>query len=366
MKTIFIAHNYSEVSFAAMSYHLAHHLAEFGCQVVFISHHPYFPKKKIINKGPGEIVVCSWPTVKRPTSLKDFLWYCKIHAKYKPDVIIGHFVGSNISILGSKLLSFGTVKTFEYYHTLTDQLLTDLKKITLKQKILFFRKKIFYNLFCDVLVCPSELARKDLVSFHGITEGCVVLNPMLDRFKKNKRILLDNIIIISYLGRLDASKGVVDLIKAYKEYKMMVTNSKIILRIAGTGSQELKIKELVNNNSGIEYFGGLEYNSIDDYLNESHFTVIPSKHDAFNVVGIESMMNQTPLLISNTTGLTDYLTDGKECFKFDANVASMVLLFERVESNFNTQEQMSIEARATFLDKFSMDIYCNTFAKLII
>jgi glycosyltransferase involved in cell wall biosynthesis len=366
MKTILIAHNYSEVSFAAMSYHLAHHLAEFGCQVVFISHDPYFPEKKIIKKGAGEIVVCSWPTSKRPTSLKDFLWYCKIHVKYKPDVIIGHFVGSNITILGSKLLSFGRVKTFEYYHTLTDQLLTDLKKVTLKQKILFFRKKVFYNLFCDVLICPSELAKKDLVSFHGIAKGCVVLNPMLDRFKKNKKFLPGNIIVISYLGRLDTSKGVADLIEAYKEYKMMVTNSKIILRIAGTGSQEVKIKELVNNNSGIKYFGGLKYDAIDDYLNESHFTVIPSKFDNLPTVGLESMMNQTPLLISNSTGLADYLTDGKECFKFDSNIASMVLLFERVESNFDAQKQMSRNARTTFLDKFSLGMYCNTFSKLIL
>lgn len=365
MKTIVIAHNYSEVSFAAMSYHLAHHLAESGFQVVFISHHPYFPEKKIIEKGAGEIVVCSWPTAKRPTSLKDFLWYCKIHVKYKPDVIIGHFVGSNITILGSKLLSFGTVKTFDYYHTLTDQLLTDLKKVTLKQKILFFRKKIFYNLFCDVFVCPSELAKKDLALFHGIYKGSVVLNPMVDRFE-NKKALPKNIIILSYLGRLDASKGVIDLIEAYKEYKEKVVNSKLILRIAGTGSQEVKIKELLNNNSGIEYFGGLKYDSIDDYLNESHFTVIPSKFDNLPTVGLESMMNQTPLLISNTTGLADYLIDGKECFKFDSNIASMVLLFGRVESNFDAQEQMSREARATFLDKFSMEIYCNVFSKLIL
>jgi glycosyltransferase involved in cell wall biosynthesis len=365
MKTIVIAHNYSEVSFAAMSYHLAHHLAESGFQVVFISHHPYFPEKKIIKKGAGEIVVCSWPTSKRPTSLKDFLWYCKIHVKYKPDVIIGHFVGSNVTILGSKLLSFGRVKTFEYYHTLTDQLLTDLKKVTLKQKILFFRKKVFYNLFCDVIVCPSELAKKDLDLFHGIHKGSVVLNPMLDRFE-NKKILPKDAIILSYLGRLDTSKGVVDLIEAYKEYKMMVTNSKVILRIAGTGSQELKIKELVNNNSGIEYFGGMKYDSIDDYLNESHFTVIPSKFDNLPTVGLESMMNQTPLLISNTTGLADYLTDGKECFKFDSNIASMVLLFGRVESNFDAQEQMSRNARTAFLDKFSMNMYCDTFSKLIL
>jgi glycosyltransferase involved in cell wall biosynthesis len=365
MKTILIAHNYNETSFAAMSYHLAHHLAGLGHQVVFISHHPYFPEKETVVKGTGEIVVFSWPTAKRPTSLKDFFWYCKVHFKYKPDVVIGHFVGSNNTILGSKLVSFGKVKTFEYYHTLTDQLLTDLKKVTLKQKLLFFRKKVFYSLFCDVIVCPSELAKKDLASFHGITKGYVVLNPVLDRFE-NKKDLPQNTIVISYLGRFDASKGVIDLIEAYKAYKVSAVNSKIILRIAGTGSQDIKIKELVKNDSGIVSLGGLKYSAIDDYLKESHFTIIPSKYDAFNVVGIESLMNQTPLLISNTTGLADYLTDGKECFKFDPNVSSMVSLFDKIENNFNLYEQMSFDARATFLDKFGMETYCTTFSNLIL
>jgi glycosyltransferase involved in cell wall biosynthesis len=112
--------------------------------------------------------------------------------------------------------------------------------------------------------------------------------------------------------------------------------------------------------------GGLKYSAIDDYLKESHFTIIPSKYDAFNVVGIESLMNQTPLLISNTTGLADYLTDGKECFKFDPNVSSMVSLFDKIENNFNLYEQMSFDARATFLDKFGMETYCTTFSNLIL
>ena len=47
MKTIVIAHNYSEISFAAMSYHFAHYFANLGHRVVFISHNPYFSEKQI-------------------------------------------------------------------------------------------------------------------------------------------------------------------------------------------------------------------------------------------------------------------------------------------------------------------------------
>jgi hypothetical protein len=53
MKTIIIAHNYSEESFSAMSYHLAHHLASLGNRVIFISHRPYFSEKRIIKKVNG-------------------------------------------------------------------------------------------------------------------------------------------------------------------------------------------------------------------------------------------------------------------------------------------------------------------------
>ena len=54
MKTILIAHNYSEVSFSAMSYHLAHHLATLGHQVIFVSHQPYFFEDQVVKKKNGK------------------------------------------------------------------------------------------------------------------------------------------------------------------------------------------------------------------------------------------------------------------------------------------------------------------------
>ncbi|MCK8141908.1 glycosyltransferase family 4 protein [Flavobacterium sp. I-SCBP12n] len=365
MKTILISHNFSEISFSSMSYSLAHHLADLGHKVIFISHKPYFSKNLTIKKTEGSIIIYSWPTEKRPTTLKDFFWFSKLYLQYKPDIVIGHFVGSNISVSMSKLLSLGRVNTYVYYHTLSKQLLLDEKKTSLKQKVKFIRKKIFYKFFCDIIVCPSELAKKDLKLFHNVDKAIVLLNPMIDRFE-NKKNIENDFIIISYLGRLDNSKGVVDLIKAYLLYKKEFRHSKIILKIAGTGAQENEIKELSKNNSSIEYFGGISYDKIDDYLNECHFSIIPSKFDAFNVVGVESLMNQTPLLISNEVGLADYLTDGKECFKFDPNIDSMVSLFSRVENNIDYQVSMGFDARKTFLKKFSISTYCNKFSDVLL
>jgi glycosyltransferase involved in cell wall biosynthesis len=365
MKTILIAHNYSENSFATMSYHLANHLADRGNNVIFISHHPYFSNKQILKKEKGQLIIYSWPTQERPTSAKDAIWFAKIYLKYKPEISIGHFVGSNITISLSKILSLGKTKTFEYYHSLSNQIIEDLQKITFKQRFFFNRKKIFYKLFCDMIICPSQIAKNDLQLFFGVKKGLVILNPMMDRFE-SKILISNDSIVISYLGRLDPSKGVIDLIQAFEKYKKMTTNSKLILNIAGSGRQELEIIELVKNNDSIHFVGGLSYDKIDNCLNKSHFTIIPSKFDNLPTVGLESMMNQTPLLISNTTGLTDYLVEGKECYKFDTTIDSLMLLFERVENNFDRCEQMGKEARATFLDKFSITEYCNSISDLIL
>lgn len=78
-----------------------------------------------------------------------------------------------------------------------------------------------------------------------------------------------------------------------------------------------------------------------------------------------SWLNLTPLLISNTTGLSDYLTKGKECFKFDPNRDVIIALFDKVERNFNFQVQMGINARSTFIAMFTMKNYCDIFSKII-
>ncbi|REG98288.1 glycosyltransferase family 4 protein [Flavobacterium aquicola] len=364
MKTILIAHNYTEDSFAYMSYNLAHHLAERGNRVVFISHKPFFKEIEIVKNEIGEIVIISWPSDKRPTSFKDVLWFSKIYSKYKPEFVIGHFVGSNITISISKLMSSGKVKTLAYYHTLSKQILADSKTSFIKRKILFFRKKIFYKLFCDIVVCPSELAKKDLESFYGVDKGVVVLNPMADRFTAENDKSKENI-IISYLGRLDDSKGVIEMVKAFIFYKQKNVNSKIIVKIAGGGSKQKEITALIDNEPAMEFIGGLKYNEIDKFLRDSYFAIIPSKSDNLPTVGLESLMNGTPLLISKATGLSDYLVDSRECFKFEPNVNSIMALFEKIESEKFNYKEMSMNARSTYLNLFSFENYFLSISKLL-
>lgn len=364
MKTILIAHNYTESSFAFMSYYLAQSLSNDGNRVIFISHKPFFSKpfKEII--GKGELLICSWPTENRPVKISDALWYAKIYLKYKPSVVISHFVSVNITTIISKIFSLRKVNTFPYYHTLSSQINEDVLTSSLKRNFKKYRKKLLYRWFADLVICPSDLAKEDLEKYFECQNSIKVLNPMKDRF--NGKVDPDpNSIIISYLGRLEPSKGVIELIDAFLTYKSKFQMSKIRLKIAGSGSQYDQILKLSNTHNDINFKGALSYNEIDQYLNKSHYAIIPSKFDNLPTVGLESMMNQTPLLISNNTGLAKELEDGVECFKFDPTLEEMILLFEKVENNLENYIEMGIEARKTYLKKFGIDSYCTTMKKII-
>lgn len=370
MKTVLIAHNYSKKSFAAMSYELAHYLADKGYTVIFLSHRPFFENKKVIQKK-GKIIVYSWATENRPTGFTDIRHFSKIYFRHKPSVVIGHFVGSNITILVSKLLSFFRVKTYTYYHTLSKQNSTDTTDGNLKSKLYKLRKKIFYTLFVDKFICPSEMAKKDLVSFFNIRENKIktILNALPDRYNPDKKQVKKENIVISYLGRLDESKNVSFLLGAFLEYLQLFPNSKIIVQVAGSGNKEKEIKELSKTSSKITFLGKLDYNQIDDYLYYSDFTIIPSIYDNLPTVGLESLMNGTPLLISKQTGLTYYCTENIDAYKFSPNSKNEIIdLFVKIDKEINLEmiQEMSINARQTFLKKFSLKSYNETMLNNII
>jgi glycosyltransferase involved in cell wall biosynthesis len=347
-----------------MSYCLAQSLANDGRRVVFISHKPFFSKPFRENIDKGELLVYSWPTENRPVKISDALWYAKIYLKYKPSIVISHFVNVNITTIVSKILSLGRVKTLPYYHTLSSQINEDVSVSSFKKNLKKNRKKLLYKWFADLIICPSDFAREDLKKYFQCKNSVKILNPMRDRFS-GKIVMDSNFIVISYLGRLEPSKGIIELINAFLAYKKKFQMSKIILNIAGSGSQYDQVLKLCNVNTDINFQGALSYNEIDQYLNKSHYTIIPSKFDNLPTVGLESMMNHTPLLISNNTGLTKELKDEIDCFKFNPTLEGMISLFENVENNFDNHINMGIEARKTYLKKFGTDSYCTVMKKII-
>lgn len=362
MKTILIAHNYSEVSYNAMSFHLANFLAQ-NNNVIFLSHHPKDLKNFKENKQNGSLSVYKWPCKNRPNNIKSAIFMAKIYLKYKPEIIIGHFIGGNMALLIAKLLSGFKVKTFYYYHTIHAAILTDLGKKTIKQKIKDFKIKYFFKFFCNVIVCPSLLAKTDIETKFKIHKNIEINNALKDRFLHFAPKNQENI-IINYLGRLDQTKGILQMINDFNDYCLQ-TPTKIILNIAGAGFLLNDLKNLIAKNTNINVLNELNYEQVDAYLQTGHYTIIPSIHDNLPTVGLESLMFGVPLILSNSTGLANYISNEKSSILYEAKPKQLFAVFQKIENNIYPYEDLRTGARALFLKQFEIENYLQTFNKIL-
>lgn len=362
METILIAHNYSDNSFASMSVDLAHKLAERGHKVIFLSHRPYFIVPKYSKMGSGELIVLSWPTEKRPVSLLDFKFYTHVYYQYKPSLIIGHFVGSNITAIISKILSFGRTKVFIYYHTLSQAIDADNTSSILYLNLLRLRKRIFYKVFSDLVICPSILAQQDLLNTFGAKNSVVVLNPMRDRFMSRPIVGTKN---ISYLGRLDTCKGVIEMVKSFIEFKDIHPTSELTLSIAGSGSERDVLHSITYKRDDIKMIGTITYDQIDSYLASSYFCIIPSISDNLPTVGLEALMNGTPILLSSSTGLAQHFNNGEGGFIFEPSPVGLSEMFSQVDLAHFDYVSLRSDARAVYLKLFTTEKYCSEIISLL-
>jgi glycosyltransferase involved in cell wall biosynthesis len=358
MKKVMILHNYTEDSFAAMSYHLANDLSEKGHEVLFLSHRPYHAVPKQIN--PRLKVQC-WSTYKRPTYRPSDLWLVvRLLLTFRPDIVIAHFAGSNLVTVLSKLLSFGRTRTYVYYHTLSSQVSTDLtargnpviKRLLFR--LLTLRKGIFYRIFCDHVLPNSHLAYTDYVNYYGLNNGIEHITPLKDRYTGLK-IDAAGPLRVAYLGRLDQSKGMDILLEAVRELKQAYGNS-IAFEFAGRGHFEQELKQL-DAEGLVSFIGFLDYDKVDAFLERNDVFLIPSYSDNLVTVGIEVMMKERCLIISRATGLSYYLKDGVDCLQIEPTRAAITERLQYLMEHREEVQRIADGGRQTFLDRFSIPSY---------
>lgn len=359
MKRIIIVHNYSKISYNGMSYALANKLAE-NNQVIFISHSK-IDSEEISHKV--NLQVKNWPDNKFH-SFKSLIWLIKLLLKFKPNVVLGHFRGGMLVGLFAKFITFFKAKNIQYYHTNFQTYFKDDDLKTIKLKLIIWKYRIFYNFFCDKIICPSEFSKKDIVKYYKVKKVCVVLNGLFDYYVENEKSLTT--IKVGFLGRFDENKGVFKLIKAYKKYINDFSNSKIQLFIAGYGTKEnVDFKNELIKNTSIHDLGSLSYEKVIDFFSKMNYSIVPSRIDNLPTTGIESLMQGTPIAISSNNGLAELILDKENSFIINASEDSIYEWFKFVE-NFTNYSILSNNARQLFLDKFSVEKNVNIITKIIL
>ena len=62
------------------------------------------------------------------------------------------------------------------------------------------------------------------------------------------------------------------------------------------------------------YIGALDEKEYLEILSQSKIVVVPSKYESFSLVALEAFASGIPVILTKSTGISDYLVDGKGCF----------------------------------------------------
>lgn len=150
------------------------------------------------------------------------------------------------------------------------------------------------------------------------------LNPQ--RARKRARRLL-------FLGRIEASKGVFDLLEAFGALAPRFTDARLVL--AGTGSADDALAEAVNRHEAraqIKFAGQLDANGVHEALGEADLLICPTRTEfteGLALVVLEAAAQGVPSVTSSVVPAAE--TAGAACVTFPANdVAALQVTLTRL------------------------------------
>ena len=172
---------------------------------------------------------------------------------------------------------------------------------------------------------------------------------------------------IIYGGRIVKPKRINDLIKAYS-----LLNDKLKMKykliIIGEGSQKHYLEKLVLNYGLGDKVKFIPWLASADFINEiskSSVFVLPSLFETFGVTTIEAMALGKPVIVSDTYGSIDIVTNGYDGFIFKKRKINQLKYYlDLLLENEKLRLKMGKNARKTVEENYTFDKISNEYIRL--
>jgi len=169
-------------------------------------------------------------------------------------------------------------------------------------------------------IAPSRFMKDTCVRF-GVHESLItVLYNFIDTAPKLVTKTGDYLL---YFGRLSSEKGIDVLLKALSKL-----DKKYILKIAGTGPDEVHLKKITEDlklTQQVEFLGHLSGDEITEVVARSRAIIIPSvwlENMPFSL--LESLAFGKVVIVSNIGGLAELIKDGVNGFSYPAHDSNVL------------------------------------------
>lgn len=181
-------------------------------------------------------------------------------------------------------------------------------------KINSYIEKITLSRISNIIVCSPWM--KDMVNsiINKNNNICIIPNGIdFDEIQRRESKLSNiNSPSIFFVGVLEKVKGLEILLRAIPIILEYIPE--VSIYIAGTGSQEIKLKRLIKEldiEENVTFLGYISEDEKYSYFKSTDICVFPSIYEPFGIVLLEAMACEKPVVASNTGGIPFVVEDGK-------------------------------------------------------
>lgn len=165
----------------------------------------------------------------------------------------------------------------------------------------------------DKVIAVSNLTKRRVVESYGVDPDKVfVVHNAVDfdtkKFNKSELKASDEDKVILFLGRITMQKGPEYFLQAAKKVIDYSPDSNVKFVFAGTGDMEGKMIELAAElgiSDKVHFEGWVTGPDIDRLYSLADLYVMPSVSEPFGITPLEAMRNNTPVLISKQSGVSE-------------------------------------------------------------
>jgi glycosyltransferase involved in cell wall biosynthesis len=192
------------------------------------------------------------------------------------------------------------------------------KNLTLQYKLFYFMSNIIEKICLkkskNIIVVSNSLKEdiKDITqqdkNFSVISNGVNI-----PTFKENDNSKIN---IITFIGRIEKTKGVKDLIDAIE-----TIDSKMKCVLIGDGEYKKELTEYVNSNYKLKnkvwFLGSLNSEEVSKWITVSKAVVLPSYYETQGIVLLEANSHKKPVIASNISGINEIIKNGVNGLLFE-------------------------------------------------
>lgn len=206
------------------------------------------------------------------------------------------------------------------YHGLVSKENKSIKaeNLTLQYKLFYYMSNLIEKISLKKsknIIVVSKSLKEDIIDITKADKNFTVIPngvhiPTIESVNNSKMKL------ITFVGRIEKTKGVKDLIDAIEKID---ANIKCVL--IGDGEYKKELVEYVNNNTNIKnkvwFLGSLNAEEVNNWIALSKLVVLPSYYETQGIVLLEANSHKKPVIASNINGINEVITDGVNGLLFE-------------------------------------------------